>query len=118
MKFMCLVLLDSEVTATMNESDWKALGEDSFDYDVKLFRDGTYIAAEALEGVNSARTVRVRGGEAMVTDGPFMETREHVAGFILVEARDMEHALEIAQGIPIARIGAVEVRPVLNASPR
>lgn len=118
MKFMCLVLLDSEVTATMTEADWQRLGEDSFDYDVKLFRDQVYIAAEALEGVETARTVRVRGGETMVTDGPFTETREHVAGFILVEADDMDHALEIAQGVPIARIDAVEVRPVLGEMPK
>lgn len=115
MKFMCLVLVDSELSA---DADWEEVGTDSFEYDVKLFRDGVYITAEALESVSTARTVRVRGGEAMVTDGPFMETREHVAGFILVEARDMGHALEIAAGIPLAKVGAVEVRPVFNPSPR
>lgn len=114
---MCLVLLDSEVTAKMEEADWETLSQASFDYDVQLFRDQVYITAEALEGVQSAQTVRVRGGEAMVTDGPFMETREHVAGFILIGARDMAHALEIASGIPIAKIGAVEVRPVLGQMP-
>ncbi|SDG93409.1 YciI family protein [Pelagibacterium luteolum] len=114
MKFMCLVLIDSEMAKTI---DWEEIGSESFDYDVKLFRDQVYVRAEALESVSSARTVRVRNGEAMVTDGPFMETREQVAGFILVEASDMEHALEIAKGIPLARYGAVEVRPVLNPSP-
>jgi hypothetical protein len=111
MKFMCLVLLDSEVTKTMTDADWRKLGADSLDYDVKLFRDGTYLAAQALQSPDTARTVRVRKGEAIVTDGPFIETREQVAGFILVEARDMEHAVEIAKGVPIAKIGAVEVRP-------
>lgn len=111
MKFMCLVLIDAELAKTI---DWEAIGTESFEYDVSLFRDQVYVTAEALEGVQTARTVRVRKGEAIVTDGPFMETREHVAGFILVEARDFDHALDIAQGIPLARYGAVEVRPVLG----
>lgn len=111
MKFMCLVLLDSEVTRTMTDADWQKLGSDSLDYDTYLFRDGSLITAQALQGPDTARTVRVRKGEVIVTDGPYIETREQVAGFILVEARDMDHAIEIAKGIPIAKIGAVEVRP-------
>lgn len=111
MKFMCLVLLDSEITRTMSEADWEALGAASLDYDTYLFRNGSLIAAQALQGPDTARTVRVRKGEAVVTDGPYIETREQVAGFILVEARDMDHAVEIAKGVPIAKIGAVEVRP-------
>ncbi|WP_196257662.1 YciI family protein [Pelagibacterium limicola] len=111
MKFMCLVLLDSEVTKTMTDADWQALGAASLDYDTYLFRDGSLIMAQALQGPDTARTVRVRKGEAVVSDGPYIETREQVAGFVLVEARDMDHAIEIAKGIPIAKIGAVEIRP-------
>lgn len=114
MKFMCLVVIDAELAETI---DWDGIGPESFGYDVQLFRDQVYVSGEALEGVHTARTVRVRNGNAMVTDGPFMETREQVAGFIIVDARDMDHALEIAKGIPLARYGAVEVRPVLRPSP-
>jgi hypothetical protein len=73
---------------------------------------GLLVAAEALEPVQTARTVRVRGGKAMVTDGPFAETKELLAGFYLIEAKDFDEALEIAAKIPPAREGSIEVRPV------
>ncbi len=111
MKFLCLVLLDSETAAAMSDEDWRKLGAESLDYDVQLFREGSFLSALALQGPETARTVRVRQGQAVVSDGPFIETREQVAGFILVEAQDMEHAVEIAKGVPMAKIGAVEVRP-------
>lgn len=113
MKFMCLVILDSEIAAGMTPADWEAVGRESLAYDKELMRRGRFIAAEALEGTETARTVRVRAGQAMVTDGPFMETKEQVAGFILVEAADADEAMALARDIPLARIGAVEVRPVM-----
>ena len=71
------------------------------------------VHAEALQGPESATSVRVRGGKVSTTDGPFAETKEHLGGFILVEARDLNEALRIAAGIPLARLGAtIEVRPV------
>lgn len=70
------------------------------------------LAAEPLEPVATATTVRVRGGKLSITDGPFAETKEQLAGFYLIEARDLNEALQIAGGIPAARVGSVEVRPV------
>ena len=73
---------------------------------------GRMLAAEPLEPVATATTVRMRGGKLSVTDGPFAETKEQLAGFYLIEARDLNEALQIAGGIPAARVGSVEVRPV------
>ncbi|KKB11689.1 dehydrogenase [Devosia geojensis] len=113
MRFLCLVCADSEIEATLSKEDWKAIDRDSMAYDKQLEAQGNYILAEALQHTGTAVTVRVRKGEASVTDGPYVETKEHVAGFILVEAKDMAEAIEIAKGIPLARIGAVEVRPIM-----
>jgi hypothetical protein len=79
----------------------------------ELSRNHDYIAAEALEPVSSARTVRVRHGKTSVTDGPFAEAKEQVGGFILVEAANMNQALEIAAGIPLAKLGSIEVRSIM-----
>ena len=73
---------------------------------------GHYVAAESLQPVSTAKTLRVRGGKAIVTDGPFTEAKEVIAGFYLIDARDIDEALQIAARIPPARVGAIEVRPV------
>jgi hypothetical protein len=112
MKFLCLVCADSEIEATLSKEDWKTIDHDSMAYDKELEARGNYLFSEALQDLSTAVTVRVRQGEASVTDGPYIETKEHVAGFILIEAKDMAEAIEIAKGIPLARIGAVEVRPI------
>lgn len=81
-------------------------------YDEDLRRSGHFIAAAALESAQSATTVRVRKGKTTTTDGPFAETKEQFAGFILIEARDLNEAIQIAAKIPTARNGSVEVRPI------
>ena len=118
MKYLCLVILDGDIAAEMKPEDWTVIDEDSMAYDRELMRRGCFIAAQALHGPESARTIRIRRGETIATDGPFMETKEQVAGFILVDVPDMEAALEVARGIPLARIGAVEVRPVMEFEQR
>jgi hypothetical protein len=75
---------------------------------------GVYIHAEALQSPDAATLVKVRNGQMSMTDGPFSEAKEQMAGFILIEARDMAQAVEIAGGIPMARIGTIEVRPVFS----
>ena len=77
-----------------------------------MARSGKMVAAEALEPVATAVTVRVREGQVSVTDGPFAETKEQLTGFYLIEADDMDAAVRIAAGIPPARVGSIEVRPV------
>jgi hypothetical protein len=116
MRFLCLVYFEPEALAVLLPNEKASLDRDSMAYDEKLRRGGHYVVAEALEPVRSARTIRVRRGNASATDGPFAETREHLGGFILIEAAGMNEALEIAQGIPLAKLGSIEVRPVMQMS--
>lgn len=105
MKYLCLVYGE--------ESKFRELAdEDCVAYDEQIRAQGSCLASEALESVNAAATVRVREGAVEVTDGPFAETKEQLAGFYLVEAPNLDKAVEIAAGIPAARVGGVEVRPV------
>ena len=117
MRFLCLVNLDRDEAARLSEADWRKIDIDSIDYDEELERQGSYIVSMALAEPATARTVRVRKGRAITTDGPFAETKEHVAGFILIEARDLAEALEIAAKIPLATIGSVEVRAEMPMRP-
>ncbi len=113
MRYLCLVYMDDGVIGRLSPQELQQLNVDSVAYDVELQRSGRFVAAEALQGVESATSVRVRGEKVSTTDGPFAETKEHLGGFILVEARDLNEALRIAAGIPLASLGAtIEVRPV------
>lgn len=116
MKFMCLVIVDQDLANTMQPQDWAVMTERSQAYDRALVERGVYVHAEALESAETARTVRVRGDDAMITDGPFTESKEVIGGFILVDVADQTAAMQIARNIPMARLGAVEVRPVMNFS--
>lgn len=114
MRYLCLVIVDADLANSMGPADWEKMGAESQAYDQGLINRGVYVHAEALLGPEVARTVRVRGGNAMVTDGPFAESKESVGGFILVDVDDADAAMEIARNIPMARLGAVEVRPVMT----
>ncbi|MGV8856474.1 MAG: YciI family protein [Devosia sp.] len=113
MKFMCNVIVDNDIADTLSPADWADIGEKSLAYDRALMDRGVFIAAQALHGRETARTVRVRHGVAAVTDGPFMESKEVIAGFILIDVPDIDAAMEVARNIPMASVGAVEVRPVM-----
>ncbi|MNT84950.1 YCII-related domain protein [compost metagenome] len=78
---------------------------------------GRMLAAEALQSIQTATTVRMRNGHMSITDGPFAETKEQLAGFYLIDARDLNEALQVAGKIPAARVGSVEVRPVRQLNP-
>jgi len=114
MRFLCLVYFEPEAMTGLSPSERATVGRDSMAYDHELSRSGHYIVAEALNPVSTAKTVRVRRGKASSTDGPFAETKEHLGGFILIEAADMDEALKIAAGIPLAKLGSIEVRPVMK----
>jgi hypothetical protein len=105
MKYLCLVYLDEKKLDTVPDSECQACGD-------ALRQSGHHIAAEALQPVHTATTVRVRNGKMSVTDGPFTETKEQLAGFYLIDARDLNEAIQLAAKIPPARVGSVEVRPV------
>jgi hypothetical protein len=105
MKYLCLVYLEQQKLRTIEDTECFSCGE-------QLRHNGSLLAAEALQPIDTATTVRVRNGRVSVTDGPFAETKEQLAGFYLVEARDLNDAIQIASKIPPAREGSVEVRPV------
>ena len=105
MKYVCLVYLD--------EPSWGACPDrDCFEFASGLAGSGRLVAAEPLQPVGSATTVRVRNGKTTLFDGPFAETKELLAGFYLIEAKDLNEALAIAAHIPSAKYGSIEVRPV------
>lgn len=114
MKYICLVYAEPNAISDLSPEDQAALDRDSLAYDEHLARAGHFLAASALQGVRTARTVRVRAGKALITDGPFAETKEVLCGFIFIEAAGPEEALRIAEGIPMARHGTIEVRPELD----
>ena len=114
MKYVCLVYFEPQVLERLSPSEGAALTRESLGYDEELRRRGHYIVSDALEPVGTATTVRVRNGTMLTTDGPFAETKEHLGGFILIEANGLDDAIRIAAGIPLARLGSIEVRPVME----
>ncbi len=117
MKYLCQVWFDGAMLAARSEEEKQKLGLDSLGYDRDLMASGNMIHAEALQSPKSAVTVRVRNGETSVSDGPFIETKEYLGGFILIEAKDLNDAIRIAAGIPLAKLGAIEVRPIHSFGP-
>ena len=113
MKFLCLVYMEPGALDRLSAAERERLDRDSRAYDEALMAAGAFVAASALQPVRTARTLRVRGGRKSVTDGPFAETKEVLIGFIFIEAADMPAAEAIAEAIPMARYGTIEVRPEL-----
>jgi hypothetical protein len=112
MRYICIVHADPTRFKELNKEQQADLDRRSIAYDKELTEKGHYIISEAIQGPDTAVLVRSRKGTVSNTDGPYMETKEHMAGFILVEARDMNEAVRLAAGIPMAEMGTIEVRPV------
>ena len=113
MKYLCLVYADERLLESFDDRECLA-------FDRGLRERGVCNASEALEPTQSATTVRVRNDKVTVTDGPFAETKEQLAGFYMIEARDLNEAIRIASEIPPARVGSIEVRPIrpIRETPR
>ena len=105
MKYLCLVYSEERLLQTMTDDECMA-------YDAAIRKSGACSASEALQPVSTATSVRVRNGKVTITDGPFAETKEALAGFYLVDAKNLDEAIEIASKIPPARVGTIEVRPI------
>lgn len=114
MRYMCLVHFDVDIMLNAPKTEQQDLDRRSLAYDERLRTEGHYIISQAIQGGDSAVLVRVRDGKVSATDGPYIETKEQMAGFILIEARDMNEAVRLAAGIPIAEIGTIEVRPIFE----
>ncbi|HEX8903834.1 MAG TPA: YciI family protein [Longimicrobiaceae bacterium] len=116
MRYLCLIYDEEKNLAEMPKDESAAFMGEYFAFTQGIRDSGNYVAGEALHPVSSATTVRVRNGRVSTTDGPFAETKEQLGGFYLVEARDLNEAIQIAQRIPSARTGSIEVRPVVDFS--
>ncbi len=107
-----MVFSEERLLNQMPRAEFDLLLKEHLAFDDTLRDAGQYLSAQALQPAHTATTVRVRNGRMSVTDGPFAETKEHLTGFYLVEARDLNEAIQLAARVPSARIGSVEVRPV------
>jgi hypothetical protein len=112
MKYICLAYEEERKLNALTKSEWDSLREETLSYVEELQRKGTLITAEPLQSVDNATTVRIRNGKLSVTDGPFAETKETLGGFFLIEADDLDEAIQIAAKWPSARLGSIEVRPI------
>ncbi len=112
LKYLCLAYEEESTLNALSKSEWDILRRETMDYVEQLRNRGYLISAEPLQSVTTAATVRVRGGSISVTDGPFAETKETLGGFFLINARDLNEAIQVASKWPSARFGSIEVRPI------
>ena len=116
MKYLCLIYDDESKWATMPREQADALMGEYFAFTDGIRQSGHYVAGDALQPTATATTVRVRNGKVSTTDGPFAETKEQLGGYYLIEARDLNDAIQVATKIPSARFGSIEIRPVVDFS--
>jgi hypothetical protein len=112
MRYLCLIYDEEKKWATMTKGEQDAVMGDYYAFTEGIKQSGHYIGGEALQPVSTATSVRTRGGKMSTTDGPFAETKEQLGGFYLINAKDLNDALQIASKIPAAKTGTVEVRPI------
>ena len=113
MRYMCLIYVDETDMATQPDDGEARKMMDAYNEFGQWAAD-VILGGDALQSTATATTVRVRNGETLATDGPFAETKEQLGGFYLIEAKDLDHAIEVAARIPGASTGSVEVRPVVE----
>jgi hypothetical protein len=114
MKYLCLIYENEQNWATMSKEEGDAVMGEYFAFTDTYMKSGQVLSGEALQPIATATTLRVRNGKMSTTDGPFAETREQLGGYYVVEAKDLNEALQIAAKIPAARTGSIEVRPVVE----
>ena len=113
MKYLCLIYDEEKKMSGMSKSEGDAFMGEYFAFTEGIKKSGHYLGGNALQPVHSATTIRIRSGKVSTTDGPFAETKEQLGGFYLINARDLNDALQVAAKIPSARLGSVEVRPIM-----
>ena len=116
MKYVCLIYENEKNWETMPQADAEAIMNEYFAFTENIRKNGKYVAGEALQPTAPATTVRVRNSKISTTDGPFAETKEQLGGFYLIEAKDLNDAIQVAAKIPSARLGTIEIRPVVDFS--
>jgi hypothetical protein len=116
MKYICLGYLDEDHWDAMTESEREARLDECFSYDDKLRENGHFAGGEALESANIATTLRWQNGKVSITDGPYAETKEQLGGILILEARDLNHAIRLISEHPGVKMGPFEIRPAADLS--
>ena len=116
MRYLCLIYDDEKAWANMPKKNSDKMNGEYFAYTEGIKKSGHYKAGEALQPTQTATTVRVRNGKLSTTDGPYIETKEQLGGYYLIDAKDLNDAIQVASKIPGARSGAIEVRPIMEFS--
>jgi len=114
MKYLCLIYDEEKTLETMPKTESDAFMGEYFAFTDGIKKSGHYLGGEALQPVLTATTVRIRNGTLSTTDGPFAETKEQLGGFYLINATDLNDAIQVASRIPSARLGSIEVRPIME----
>jgi hypothetical protein len=113
MRYLCMGYHPEKAFASMPEDQRKAMMEENFAFETTLRKNGHIVDTTALHGANSAATLRFDGGKVSVTDGPYAETKEQLGGVLILEAKDLNHAIQLMSKVPCMRVGgAMEIRPI------
>jgi hypothetical protein len=116
MRYLCLIYSDEQQWESMSQADMQAMMGEYYAFTEAIKKSGHYVAGEALKPTTTATSVRVRNGKLSTTDGPFAETKEQLGGYYLIEARDLNDAIQVASKIPSSRVGTIEIRPIEDFS--
>ena len=116
MKYICLGYADEKQWEKMSESERNALMDECIAYDDVLRRNGHFVDGEALQSARNATTLRWENGKVLVTDGPYAETKEQLGGILVLEARDLDHAIQLMSKHPGVKAGPFEIRPTEDLS--
>ena len=116
MRYLCLIYDNEQQWATMPKNQSDTLMGEYGAFTQGLKQSGKYVAGEALQPTQTATTLRVRNGKISTTDGPFAETKEQLGGFYMIDAKDLNDAIQVASKIPSARLGSIEIRPIMEFS--
>jgi len=116
MKYLCLIYENEKSFEQLPKDQVDAVMGEYFAFTDGIRKSGQYVAGDALHPTHTATTVRVRNGKTLTTDGPFAETKEQLGGYYLIDAKDLDEAIQVASKIPSARWGSVEIRPVVDFS--
>ena len=114
MKYICLGYIEPNKFETMTEPERNAMMDECFSYDDELRKNGHFAGGEALQGPQSAATLRWKDGKVSITDGPYAETKEQIGGILILEARDLNHAIQLKSKHPGVKAGPFEIRPAAD----
>jgi hypothetical protein len=116
MKYICLGYIEAGKFENMSEKERESMLDECFTYDDELRKNGHFTGGEALQGPNAAATLRWKDGKVSVTDGPYAETKEQLGGILILEARDLNHAIQLISKHPGVKVGPFEIRPAADLS--